>query len=841
MINIIDDKFTTIQDDIDRVQKNPTLYISFVGPDAVKQLCYECTNNMIDEHEATNSISTGEMSIVADYNLGEIYFQDSGRGIEFDQMENACTVLQSGTKMERAFSNKSGGENGVGLTTTNALSELFEMTSTRNGHCKYIKFRNGRLIETKEFDIEDKSRHGLLVGFIPSKYFLGEDAELPLDSFMEWLEKQSYQMDPKIKLKLVITGRPGTTVDKTVVYQNTEGIHGFLKRFEPNANLLPKPVILTGTMTGIKETVPVLTDKEDGTKEFVMTEMDRYITIDVAFNYNPMENTQKFYAFTNNIENIHGGEHVRAVTSALSSYFVKAANTEAKPGTTKKKKKTDVIAADVIAGMSVVVILTTNLSTRFENQTKHILGNKEFYEPVRKLTAQAIQEWGKLNENKITVSKIVSFLKTNAKLRDTSTATRSKIKTSDSFMDSLLITGYTPPNFINKSMEERKKKGIKLILYIGEGDSAGNGLRTGRYNNDIQGILKLRGVPDNIYKKLLTSLDSAKGATHSLWKVLFNNILGCGYGKNFDITKLRYDYIYLCPDADIDGDHILVLLLAGFIKGAPQLIQDGYVYRVIPPLYRVQPYGKQFRKEVIEKDSYLYNKMEIFNPFTATLSEKIFLKHIIARAKRDELPFMNPVELKRFVIANRNYRSIINMIRDRYRLDYDVIEFIALHKDFATKIQRFDPELVYDEEASSITGSHNKKHCAILLNDIFMEQIWKLRDILEANNWEMFYYCYEASGKGLEYRGALSIGYIMDLCWKYYPKIVSRYKGIGEMNEDEVQELLMNPNNQRVVRFTMPELSTVQAAFDELFLDETTHIRKRIVDNMQMSLEDIDN
>lgn len=842
MIDIIDDKFTTIQDDIDRVQKNPTIYISFVGPDAVKQLCYECTNNMIDEHSATNSISTGEMSIFVDYQLGEIYFQDSGRGIEFSEMENACTILQSGTKMERAYSNKSGGENGVGLTTTNALSELFEMTSTRNGRCKYIKYRNGRLIETKEFEIGDKSKHGLLVGFIPSKYFLGEDAELPLDSFMEWLEKQSFQMDPKIKLKLVISGLPGTTVDKTVVYQNTQGINGFLKRFEPDATLLPKPVVLSGTMNGIKETVPVLTDKEDGTKEFVMTEMDRYITVDIAFNYNPMENTQKCYAFTNNIENIHGGEHVKAVTSALTSYFTKAANnTEAKSGGQKKKKKTEVVATDVIAGMSVVVILTTNLSTRFENQTKHVLGNKAFYEPVRKLTTQAIQEWGKLNENKGTIGKIVSFLKTNAKLRESSTNTRSKIKTSDSFMDSKLITGYTPPNFINMSIEERKKKNIPLIIYIGEGDSAGNGLRNGRYNNDIQGILNLRGVPDNIYKKLLASLDTGKGATHSLWKVFFNNILGCGYGRNFDITKLKYDYICLVPDADIDGDHIATLLLAGIIKGAPQLIQEGHVYRVVPPLYCVRQYGKKTQSGVIDKNSYLYSKMEIYNPFVETLSTRVYLKHQVDGKSLDKIPFMNTSELKRFVIANRNYRAIINTIRDRYRLDYDTIEFIAAHKDFAAQIQEFDRELIYDEAASSITGSHNKKHCAILLNDVFMEQIWKLRDILEANNWELFYHCYEKTGKDMEYKGVLSIGYIMDLCWKYYPEITSRFKGIGEMDVNEVHELLMNPNNQKLVRFTMPELATVQAAFDDLFLDETTHVRKQIIDSMRMSLEDIDN
>lgn len=837
-MKITDDKFTTIQDDIDRIEKNPTLYISFVGADAVKQLAFECTNNMLDEHGAKHSISDGNMSIFVDLKSNEMFFQDSGRGIAFDQMENACTVLQSGTKMERAFSNKSGGENGVGLTTTNALSEMFEMTSTRNGRSKYIKFRNGRLVESKEFEIDNKEKHGLLVGFVPSKYFLGEDAELPLDSFMEWLEKQSYFFDPNINLKLTVSGMPGTTVDMVTTYKNTKGISGFLERFEPEATLLSKPIILSGTLTGIKETVPVLVDKDDGTKEFVMTEMDRYITIDVAVNYNPMQTTQKYYAFTNNIENIHGGEHVRAVTSALTSYFVKVAGESSVKKT--KNKKDEVTAADVIAGMDVVVSLTTNLSTRFENQTKHILGNKEFYDPIRKLTVKALQEWGKLNENKVAVSKIISFLKTNAKLRNTSTATRSKIKTAGSFL-STLITGYTPPNLINVPLEERRKKGIKLIIYVVEGDSAGGNVRTGRYNNDVQGILKLRGVPDNIYKKTLAVLNTEKGAKNSIWKKLFDEILGCGYGKNFDITKLQYDYIFMVPDADIDGDHIVTVLLAGIIKCAPQLIYAGKVFRVIPPLYRINPYGKQFRKNVIDKDSYMYSKLDIYDSFAGTLSTRVFLKHDIPGKDPSRLPFITSSEMRRFVITNRDYHKTIDSIRGRYRIDYDIIEYIAANDDFRRSIKKFDSELEYSPEGNTISGSHNKKFCSVLINDIFMEQIRALRTIMEANNWEIFYHCYEKVGDNKEYRGLLSIGYILDLSWKYYPKIISRFKGVGEMNIDEILELLMNPNNQKVVQFTMPELSTVQAAFDELFLDETSDLRKKIVDNMTMSLDEIDN
>lgn len=834
-MEIIDDKFTVIKDDIDRVQKNPTLYISFVGKRAVEQLCYECTNNMIDEHESENSISNGEMSIFIDSETGEITFQDNGRGIEFDQMENACTVLQAGTKMERAYSKKSGGENGVGLTTTNALSELFEMLSIRNGKARFIRFRNGRLIEEREYDVEDKTKHGLQVGFIPSKYFLGEDAELPIESFMEWLEKQSYLLEPKIKIKLTVSGMPGTAIDKTVIYQNTEGIKGFLKRFEPNANLLPKPIILSGTVDKIKETVPVLVEG-DGTKDFVMTDMLRYITIEFSFNYNPMSDVQKVYAFTNNIENVQGGEHVRAVTSALTSYFVRAANETKSPG---KKKKHEVTSNDVLSGMCLLVSLTTNLSTRFENQTKHKLGNKDFYEPIRKLASQAISDWGKLSENKTTLNRIISFLKTIASIRAAATKTRSSIKTSTSFLDSKLITRYTPANFINKTKEEREKMGdVKLCVYFCEGDSAGGGLRNGRYNNDIQGVLNLRGVPDNIYKKELEILRNNAKSENSLWRQLFDEILGCGYGKHFNIENLKYDYIYFVPDADIDGDHIAALLLAGFIKCAPQLILQGHVYRVIPPLYRISPYGNKFNKNSVNKANYVYNKKEIYEVFADTLATRLFLKPAIHPYPED-CKSISQKEKREFVLRNCAYLNILRMIQDRYRLDYDVIEFIAENKDFAERIGEFDSELVYRPEDETISGSHNKKHCFILLNDIFMKQIEKLRDILKENNWQLFYHCYEGEDK--KYKGIMSIGYIMESMQKYYPKIISRFKGLGEMNESEIQELIMNPNNHKALQFVIDDIEEVKRNFDVLFLDSTTDERKKIIDSMSISLEDIDN
>ena len=156
---IVDDTFTKLKDDIDKLQKSPTLYISFRGTAGSEQLAHEMVNNMVDEHRNKNTLSTGMMKILMDGETGVCYFKDTGRGINFDDLEDACTILQAGTKMDRATGGASGGEYGVGLTATNALSERFEITSTREGKSRFLRFSNGRKVEDRTVDV-DPSLHG---------------------------------------------------------------------------------------------------------------------------------------------------------------------------------------------------------------------------------------------------------------------------------------------------------------------------------------------------------------------------------------------------------------------------------------------------------------------------------------------------------------------------------------------------------------------------------------------------------------------------------------------------------------------------------------------------------
>lgn len=821
MAKIIDDTYETIENDIEKVQRKPTMYISFTGSEGTGHLAKEMTNNMIDEDENENSISDGKMYIFHDAVEGMTYFSDNGRGIPFEELESACTILHSGTKMDRKHGNTAG-ENGVGLTVTNALSETFEITSTREGKSRMLRFHEGKKILDRTIDVKDKKKHGLLVGFKPSKYFLGPDSNLNVEELDIWLTKLSFSMNPRIEITFSCEGLPGKTSIFKRVYKNTKGIAGYLEHFEPDSNLLPKPIVLHNEMQIVEENVPVREDNG----AIKLDSMDREISLDVAFNFNPKSQEPVFHAYCNDIENIQGGEHQNAVKNTISGFFTKLA-TEA----LKKNEKIEYVQNDALAGLTVVLYLNTTMSTKFESQTKHKLGNKLFYQPVRKLCLDSLTEYFKYPENKKTLNKILDYVKFNAKLRMDITNKRKTVKTSSSsFLESKCIVGLTPPNLIGSN-----KSNMPLELYIVEGDSAGGLVRKARKDPDIQGVLCLRGKVPNVYSKTSSWLQ----ASNDMFKFFFDDILGCGFGKHFNIENLKYDKIIIGSDTDVDGDHIAGLILAAIYKHAPALITEGHVYRAVVPLYKLMDKKANANSKKVNPEQFLYQKYELFER-----QEKEISKHIGLKFEPDG-DFVSSANLRRFLSTNRDYFQLLDDISRHYSLHPDIVEFIAEHpKDFKKRIKELGPEMEYSEEDDCITGIYEGEHRNIIPDEIFMKKISYLTKVIQVGNEGIsHYHIFEKKNKNSEsvYIGYLSIGQIMALCQKYSPDIQSRYKGWGELNAYEMQELAMNPKARILLRFHIGDVEKTVETLDSLFLSKNRKIRKQLIQDADVSLDDIDN
>lgn len=834
IVKIIDDKFTTLTNDIDKLQKSPTLYVSYRGSAGVAQLVYELTNNMIDEHINPNSLSDGRMLIVLDGPSGMCFFKDTGRGINFDDLENACTVLQAGSKMDREYGGGSGGEYGVGLTATNALSEEFSINSTRQGKSRYLRFLNGRKVSDIISDIPDTSIHGLTVGFRPSKAFLGEDACFPVDDLKRWLNRIIHVLNSDIEITFIVRDESGTEISKDI-YHNEEGtIVGFLSNIVGDIGyLFQSPIYFQNRVDLVETNIPVKMENEDGTSYIGMTEQNRYIKIDVAFNYSPKVTESVVYGFTNMIEQPDGGVHVNATKTAISNLLYTKIQ-----DVLRKSEYANIIPDDVLTGLVAIVSLDTTMTTGFESQTKHKLSNKKFISPIKSMVTNSLTEYLDTTDGKAFLKKVAGFISLNAKIRLDATNKRKKIKVSTpTVMESKLIEDYVPANLIGTPKSELE---IPLEIYFGEGASAGGQLRKARFNPDIQGILSFTGNPDNIYDKYRSTSNIVLPPTN-VFAVIHDKILGCGYGRHFDISRLLYDKIIYSFDADIDGAHMAGLSLSGTWRLAPELILQGHCYRVITPLYKIaESYAiaNKMDKKNPNPDDYVYSKSELYDWFEDNVCKYVRLKF---DTMGDLISVSN---MRRFLQTNREYYEVLDLLSTFESIPKDIIEFIAGNPDYQTRIKELDEELEFVD--GTVSGCYNKSFVSVPLTESFLTKIDYLRNVIQYGNDGIYRYELYDRGKDkgtFRYVGNMTIGQIMEFCQKFSPYIVNRYKGLGEMSKYEMYKLVMDPNHRRLVRYTVSDVEAFEQTLNEMFVSSKKYrqIRKKLVQASNVSLDDIDN
>ena len=806
---IIDDSFSNITNDIQRVQTKPTMYISYTGNRAFLHLTHELVNNVLDEYKNANNVSDDTFSIIYDRMDNMFYVEDNGRGIPFENLESACTILHSGTKMHREHGD-SAGENGVGLTATNALSEVFEITSYRDGQMRMLQFKNGiKTIDTTT-SVRDVNKHGLLVGFKPSSVYLGKST-LDVEDFELWLTKLIFMQKPSIKINFTYrpSGREQTVVK---VYQNKTGIDGFLDKLAPEADYLKTPIVLSGHTNIMENDIPIISENN----EVNLIDMERDIDLKVVINFKPDSQETIKYSFCNDIENIEHGEHSNSVLNAIITFFKKKVKEDS------KKEEIEITNNDILFGLAFMVSMNTNYSTGlFTSQTKHKMDNRDFYEPIRRVTLNALEEYFKLSENKKTLSRVIAFIKNNVRIRLAATKARKSAKKQKSFLETSIIAGYYPPNRIDNP----GPNGCEL--YVVEGDSAGSNARIGRVDPNVQGVLGLGGKPSNAFK-ISDSANIEKVAPDIA--MFFNDILGCGMGKNFNIADCRYKRIIIASDSDVDGAHICGLVVANIYKYARPLLEQGYVYRVITPLYALRA-PKETAK--VNKDLYLYNKESFFDVYQKKVSKIYKLK-----VKKDS-DFINPIVMRNFLQVNNDYYEMIKTVANQNTTHPDIIEFLAIHlNDFKTTISQYFEELKYYRSDNSIRGSYDGSFHSFIIDDDMMKSLKKLHEIIYINNEGIHhYYMYKDSNE----LGYISIYNIMDKCKQQEPAIESRFKGQGELSPKEFNLLAMNPNNRSLLRITIEDAQTTAEVMDNLFSDNKQDARKQLVANADISVDDIDN
>ena len=523
---------------LEAVRKRPGMYIGSTGPQGLHHLVYEVVDNSIDEAMA----GFCDRIIVALEKDDIVRVEDNGRGIpvgmhpteHVSALELVLTRLHAGGKFDKGAYKVSGGLHGVGVSCVNALSSWMEATIDSDGKRWFQRYEIG-VPKTKVQEIGTTDRHGTQIRWKADKTIFTETTTYDFDILAKRLRELAF-----LNSGITIVFRDERLeTPKEVVFKFDGGIRHFVSYLNEGKNVIPaEPAFIEGEENG------------------VMTEL--------ALQYNDGYN-ETVYTYVNDINTVEGGTHLDGFKIALTFVLNKFLEANQK---LSKKMDEKLTGEDVRAGITAVLSLKVP-EPQFEGQTKTKLGNSEVRTIVDSLIKEKLTLFFEQHPQDLEkiLEKAVGEASARIAARRAKEATRRK-----SGLDSFGLPG--------KLSDCSSKDPAECEVYIVEGDSAGGSAKKGR-DSKRQAILPLWGKMLNVEK---TRIDKVIN-NDKLEPVIAS--LGAGIGKDFDISKLRYHKIIIMADADVDGSHIRTLLLTFFFRYMPQIIEDGYVYLAMPPLYKV--------------------------------------------------------------------------------------------------------------------------------------------------------------------------------------------------------------------------------------------------------------
>ena len=788
----------TVLEGLAAVRVRPAMYIGSTDARGLHHLVYEVVDNSIDEAMA-GFCTKITVRLLMD---GSCSVSDNGRGIPVDihpkegvpAVQVVMTKLHAGGKFDNDSYKVSGGLHGVGVSCVNALSEMLEVTIRRNGH-KYRQ-RYARGIPQEELQtLGESEKHGTTVRFIPDEEIF-ETLEFSYEVLRKRLEELAY-LNKGLEIEFIDERN-----DRSETFRFDGGIFQFVKDLNSGEGGIHGIVHGDGENQGI--VVEFALQYNAGYKENVLT-------------------------FANNIRTKEGGTHLAGFKTALT----RAINLYLKTSEQAKKYKITLSGDDVREGLTAVVSVKLP-HPQFEGQTKTKLGNSE----VAGLVAGVVYE--KLNtffeENPKDIKLIIDKAVDAARARDAARKAKDLVRRKGALSDNALP---------GKLADCQSKDPSESELYIVEGDSAGGSAKQGR-NPKTQAILPLRGKILNVERTRFDKMLANK-EIKALITAMGVGIGVVGSETDIDLSKLRYHTIVIMTDADVDGAHIRTLLLTFFFRQYRELIDNGHLYIAQPPLYRAHSAKfERFIKDDVELKAFLLDRAGKDITVVASNGSRFAgddvlglytdidgISSRIRDAENAGIPealFLSFVEYEQKIISE--------WFTDGGNGDFSTFRGWMDKRGFSVTVIAEETEL---ENRHWVTFEDSNGHKTRIAPDLFKSrmyaQAWKTYHDIVARCGE-FTFALERKEGSFPIQGIFALtARIMEEARKGIN--IQRYKGLGEMNPEQLWVTTMNPENRVFLQVTVDDAEEANEAFEQLMGDRVEP-RREFIERNALSVQDLD-
>ena len=765
---------------LDGVRMRPAMYIGSTGIEGLHHLLYEVVDNSVDESLAG---FCDNIEVILHHD-GSATVIDNGRGIPTglhpgdpearSAVEVALTELHAGGKFESKAYKISGGLHGVGVSVVNALSEWLEVEIKQNGQVFHQRYERGKPVTPLTIIGKTKGR-GTKVTFKPDPDIF-ETTDFSFDILSQRLRELAF-LNRGLRISI-----HDERTDKTQEFLYKGGIISFVEHLNKNKTPLhPKPIYISG-------------EKDD-------------ITVEIALQYNDGY-AETIYTFANNINTREGGTHLVGFKSALT----RSSNSYGTSSGILRNGKEVISGEDIREGLTAVISVKLP-NPQFEGQTKMKLGNSEVKGIVESIVNDALATF--FEENPAVARKIIEKAIQAARAREAARKARELTRRKGALED----TGLP-----GKLADCSEKDPAQSEIFIVEGDSAGGSAKQGR-DRRFQAILPLRGKILNVEKarfdKMLTSEEI---------RVLIT-ALGTGIGpEDFDISRIRYNKIILMTDADVDGAHIRTLLLTFFFRQMPEVIERGYLYIAQPPLFKVKK-GK--------KERYIQSEAELQGMLLELASDEIalivkgtdvkgkavipYLKKVIgfeklldwfSRRRKDPrvLRILLQEGINKEVMKNRD--AFIGLL-EKIRTEIPDIKIGDLYEDeehegFGIDVRRqnykmkIETSLILSPEYRELESYYG------VIRDLGMpiRLVTKEGEREVPDTTELINLVFEIARRGLS---------------------IQRYKGLGEMNPQQLWETTMDPEQRTLLQVSIEDSVKSDEIFSILMGDQVEPRKEFII------------